>query len=37
VGTLRASAGAMDMLYLGIAVAFFAGSWALIVTCERLS
>jgi hypothetical protein len=29
--------GAMDLLYLGIAVAFFAGSWALIVACERLS
>ena len=28
---------AMDMLYLGLTVGFFALSWALIVACERLS
>jgi len=27
----------MDVMYLGIAVAFFALSWALIAACERLS
>jgi hypothetical protein len=27
----------MDALYLGLAVGFFALSWALIVACERLS
>jgi len=27
----------MDVLYVGIAVAFFAASWALVLACDRLS
>jgi hypothetical protein len=27
----------MDALYVGIAVAFFVASWALVVACGRLS
>jgi hypothetical protein len=26
----------MDILYIGLAVAFFGLSWALVVACERL-
>jgi len=26
----------MDLLYVGLAVAFFGLSWALVVLCERL-
>lgn len=28
---------AMDLLYIGLAVGFFALSWALVVACDRLS
>jgi len=27
----------MDILYVGIAVAFFAASWAFVAACDRLS
>jgi hypothetical protein len=33
----RGKALAMDLLYLGLSVGFFALSWAFIAACERLS
>jgi hypothetical protein len=33
----RTRRNAMDVLYLGLAVGFFALSWAFIEACERLS
>ena len=31
------SGNGMDALYIGIAAAFFAASWAFVVACDRLS
>jgi len=27
----------MDILYMGLAIVFFASAWGLVVLCERLS
>jgi hypothetical protein len=33
----RTGGSTMDLVYLGVAVGFFALSWGFIVACERLS